>query len=442
MKKTITTVLCLMLVLVLGMTLFACGNKEEAKNEIPKKDPVSLYKADGFEKSTLKNQVSWEGINSFKSTAEIAELYKTDSAAAIAEARKTTVDFFTYAKTATWIPGDTWEFTHHADGTGPDVMNVGQVYGGLPYVGLAYSAIYRLMDFIDPETGVVNIKEAGRYQAMFGNQCAQGSYQGWSRFINSAKYGGTPSMTVANNFIRVGDYVYPDVTPNWTKSYNTVKVCEENGKQAIFESYAKVVPADGVVNYTTAGHVMMIVSEPTVVRNEDGTINGVQSYVYITDQHVRFENYTHPNGGDQCQAARYVNKKCSFDSLFEDGYIPFIYKEWLGEDPIEVPEYKYSHSGDSITLSKIFETRISSNYHLYDAYFSVYDAVGNEVLKVATHNKSASTYEIKFMKAGEVSYIWGSLEDLEKGGEYTVKVYAQSGTGARPDLWEGKLIVD
>ena len=187
---------------------------------------------------------------------------------------------------------------------------------------------------------------------------------------------------------------------------------------------------------------MMAASLPEVVRTEDGKIDGAKSYIYITDQHVQFDTYQHPDGGDNCQVANYVNRKFSFSSLVSSGYLPFIYKEWLGEDPIDVPEYKYSHSGDSIELSKIFNTKVSSNYHIYDAYFSVYDAVGNEVLKVATHNGSASEYEIKFQKIGELSYIWGSLEDLEKGGEYTVKVYAQSGTGARPDLWEGKLIVD
>ena len=450
MKKFLLTALCILLVAVTAVTFVACG-KEKVNPNDPTSD-VGIYKAKGFEKSTLQNQVSWEGINSFKSTKEIAELYKTDKAAAIAEARKVAVEFFTYAKTATWIPAEDWNFTHHSDGTGPDMMTGGQVYGGLPYVGMAASGIYRLMDFIDPETGVVDITTAGGklgtdgmaiLQKYFGNQCAQGAYQGWARFINSADYAGTPTMTVKKNFIRVGDYTYPDYTTTWTVGYNTVAVCKENGDQVMWESYAKLIPGDGVINFTSAGHVMMIVSEPVVKRNADGTIDGQQSYLYITDQHVKFETYQHPDGGDTCQYARYVERKFTFADLSAEkaGYIPFTYKEWLGEDPIEVPEYTISHSGESITIDQIYKTTITSNYHLYDIYVSVYNADGVEVFKTATHSDYASEYELKFGKVGANVATWGKLENLDPANyEYTVKIYAQSGTGERPTLWEGKLV--
>ena len=324
-------------------------------------------------------------------------------------------------------------------------MQGGQVYGGLPYVGLASSAIYRIMDFIDEETGVVDIYTAGgkdhEYQKMFGNQCANGAYQGWSRFINSAKYSGTPRMTLANVFIPVGTYTYPEYTTSWTAEYNTKAVCAENGDQTIFESYAQMIPADGFVNFTTAGHVMMLVSEPVVVRAADGKIDGAQSYVYITDQHVQFSTYQH-EGGDTCQAANYINKKMTFQSLISSGYLPFTYKEWLGEDPIEAPEYKFDYTGDSIELSKLYNVKITSNYHIYDIYAEIYDAAGNEVVKIGTHNSGASEYELKLMKVGMQAVCWGDVEKLDASKDYTVKVYLQSGTGERPTLWEGKLIVD
>ena len=446
MKKSLLTLLAILLVAVMAVALVACGG-EEAKPTVNPADPksdVGLYKADGFEKSTLKNQVSWEGINQFKSTKEIAELYKTDKATAIAEARQVAIDFFNYAKTATWIPADNWSFTHHDDGTGPDEMQGGQVYGGLPYVGLASSAIYRVMDFIDPETGVVDVLAAGgenhEIQKMFGNQCANGAYQGWSRFINSAKYSGTPRMTQLNNFIPVGDYKYPTATTtSWSTGYGTDECCKENGEQVIYASYAEMIKADGFVNFTTAGHVMMLVDTPVVVMDGD-KIDGVASYCIITDQHVKFADYQHPDGGDKCLAANYINRKMTFKQLYDSGYVPFTYQEWLGEDPIEVPEYNCKISGDSITLDKLFSTKISSNYHIYDIYFSIYNADGVEVAKVATHNAGASDYELKFQKNGETSMIWGNLDKLDPANyEYTVKVYVQSGTGERPTLWEGKL---
>ena len=449
MRKTLIALLAILLVAV---TLAACGKGEAAKSTEPKetlppkKDPVSQYKAEGFAPSTLKNQVSWEGFNQFKGTTEIAELYQTDPQAAIKEARQITVDFFNYAKTATWIPAADWNFTHHDNGTGPDMMEGGQVYGGLPYVGLGAGPIYRLMDFMDPETGVVDIIRAGgkehELQKMFGNQCAQGAYQGWCRFINSAAYGGTPSMTVINKFIPLGKYAYDETIKKWTSQYNTKAVIADNSEQTIYESYALMQPGDGVVNYTTAGHVMMIVSEPVIVRRADGTIDGQQSYVYRTDQHVQFEEYVHPDGGDQCMAARFVNVKSTFIGLRNSGYIPFTFQEWTGENPIEIPVYTFHHQGDSIKLEEIYGKKITSNYHIYDIYATVYDAAGNEVLKIGTHSDYASEYELAFMREGTQAVIWGNIHSMRVGGDYTVKISMQSGTGERPTLWEGKLIVE
>ena len=452
MKKTL---LALLAVLMVAVVLVACGGEEEKPTVNPSdpKTDVSAYTASGYEPSTLKNQVSWEGINSFKSTKDIAELYKTDKATAIAEARQIAIDFFTYAKTATWIPADNWSFAHHDNGDNTDEMTGGVVYGGLPYVGLASSAIYRIMDYIDPATGVVDITSAGgklsadgktaTLQKVFGNQCANGAYQGWCRFINSANYGGTPTMTLLNNFIPVGDYTYPEITRKWSEAYNTVAVCQDNGDQVMWASYAKLIPGDGVINFTTAGHVMMVVSEPVVVYKDDGvTIDGNQSYLYITDQHVQFNTYQHPDGGDKAQIANYVNRKFTFAALSADsaGYIPFTYKEWLGEDPIEAPEYSCSQSGETITVDQLFKTKVTSNYHIYDIYASIYNANGVEVAKIATHNDGANVMEMKFAKVGLTSVIWGDLDKLDPANyEYTVKIYMQSGTGDRPTLWEGKL---
>ena len=441
MKKSLILFLCLAL---LAIALVACGEKTVNPSD-PKTD-VSVYKAKDYEKSTLKNQVSWEGINSFKSTREIAELYKTDKDAAIKEARQIAIDFFTYAKTATWIPADTWNFTHHDNGDNPDTMTGGQVYGGLPYVGLASSAIYRLMDFIDEETGVVNIYAAGgkehELQKMFGNQCANGAYVGWCRFINSADYGGTPSMTLVRKFIPVGPYSYRADTQKWTTEYNTVQVCKDNGDQTMFQSYAALIPGDGVINFTSAGHVMMVVSDPVVVYKEGTTeIDGEQSYLFITDQHVNFSTYQHEDG-DTCQTANYIERKFTFAQLASEksGYIPFTYKEWLGEDPIETPEYTCSHTGETITVDQIYKTKFTSNYHIYDIYASIYNADGVEVAKIGTHSNGASEYKLQFTRVGITSVLWGDLNKLKPAEyEYTVKLYLQSGTGERPVLWEGKL---
>jgi hypothetical protein len=446
MKKTATVILCLLLAAALALSLAACGEKEETvatKEPIPKKDPVSQYKAEGFEKSTLKNQVSWEGINQFKTATEIAKIYETDKDTAIAEARKSVVDFFNYAKTATWIPAETWEFYHTETSAEMDVMTAGQVYGGLPYVGMAASAIYRLMDFIDEETGVVDIYSAGgpnhEWQKMFGNQCANGAYVGWARVINSCDYGVTADALAKNKYIKLGSYTYDENVSKWSENYNTTKVIEDNDANDMFESYALLKAGDGIVQWTTAGHIVMIAKDAHVERTPEGKIDPSKSYVYIIDQAKAWVPYQH-QGGDTVQVPENVDAKWTFTKLLSSVYLPFTYLEWLGEDPIEETEVTYSHTGETITIDQLFSSKVTTNYYLFDIYAQIFSSNGSEVCKIAVRSEAANTRELAFKENVFALDVWGSYEDLDPNETYTVKVYAQLGTGERPALWEGKLV--
>ena len=440
MKKTFTAILAALLV---AATFVACGETSKVNPADPTKD-VGIYKNKNGAANAMPDMVSWEGLGQFKTNDDIAKLYETDPQGAIAEARQLCVDFFRYCKTAQWTPAEEWDFTHSSDGSKPNTLHAGVVYGGLPYVGKSFSAIYRLMDFIDPETGVVDIYTAGgenhELQSMFGNQCAQGAYQGWSRFINSAKYGGTPSMVETNGFFKIGNYFYPAHTTGWKSAYGTDECCQENGRDVLFESYALMNVGDGIVNYTTAGHVVMIATKPVVIRDEaTGKIDPHQSFVTVIDQTPQWTKMNDSAGTAydyQCN----VDAKWTFETLFNGNYLPFTYKEWMGTNAIEEPSVRCSHTSETITLDQLFNTRVTSNYHIYDIYCSIYNADGIEVAKVTTHNKSASQYELKFTDTGVQSLILGDLESLDPGKyEYTAKIYTQLGTGQRPTLWEGKL---
>ena len=444
MKKTFTAILAALLV---AATFVACGETSKVNPADPTKD-VGIYKNKNGAANAMPDMVSWEGLGQFKTNDDIAKLYETDPQGAIAEARQLCVDFFRYCKTAQWTPAEEWDFTHSSDGSKPNTLHAGVVYGGLPYVGKSFSAIYRLMDFIDPETGVVDILTAGgeigpdgmaTRQSMFGNQCAQGAYQGWSRIINSAKYGGTPAMVPSNDFIPLGDYSCPSYITGWNESYNTIMCCQENGREVLFESYALMDVGDGIVQYTTAGHVVMIATKPVVERDENGKIDGTKSFVTVIDQTPTWAKMNDSNGTPYEYESN-VDAKWTFETLFAGHYLPFTYKEWLGEDPIETTTIECLHTGDTISLEQLWGTTVKCNYHIYDIYCSIYNADGVEVAKVATHNHYASEYELKFLRSGIQTVIWGDLDALDPGKyEYTAKIYAQLGTGQRPTLWEGKL---
>lgn len=438
MKKALYTLLAVLLAAVLAVSLAACGEKDtEVKG--PSED-VSIWRAEGSDYPELQNQVSWEGINSYP--------IKT-AGMDITEARKLCVDFLRYAKTATWIPSDYYgiwsDAVIHTDGSAPDrSMDGGVIYGGLPYISWATGSIYRLMDYIDTETGVVNMATAADVPLAFGNQCANGAYVGFARVINSADYGVTADMVVSEGFLRLGDYTYPDYLTSWTEGYGTPHVIDENGDQTMYESYALLKAGDGIVYWTTAGHVVMIATDAVVVRTEDGRIDPAQSYVTIIDQAVKFVPYQH-EGGDLCTIAENVDAKWSFQKLLNGEYLPFTFAEWTGADPIEETEYgitlnNQEFTADTITMDEIFKLKVTSNYYIMDLYAEFRNANGVEVYKLASRPiKSAGLKEFRFYKTGDNFECWGSEENLIEGQEYTVKIYMQLGTGERPTLWEGKL---
>ena len=438
MKKTLLILLALLLV---ATVMVACG-KETVNPNDPTSD-VSAFKAKG-EWTTINNPLSWEGINSFKSTDEIAKLYETDKDAAIKEARKVAVDFFRYAKTALWIANDDFSYWHmkdaHESGK-PENLNqsAGMVCGGVPYIYVSSGNIYRLMDYMDPANNVVNMADFKANPHLYGNQCSIGSYWGWARVINSPKYDWTQNIVETNGFPRVGDYEYDLLTPAWSDGYKTTAILEANGKDKMFECYALLKAGDGIVYYTTAGHVVMISQDAHVEYTADGKIDGAKSFVLVIDQTPTEADGVNKEG-DTYIYEKNVDSKWTFDTLFKGNYVPFTYKEFTGADPIEKVECTLSHEGETITVDQMLKLKMTSNYGISDLYVSVYNANGVEVFKAVTRATQAGRMELKFTTAANNYFKWGDETTLDPANyEYTVKVYAQLGTGDRPVLWEGKL---
>ena len=427
MKKTLTAILCLLLVAVMATALVACGEKEpEVKG--PAKD-VSLYNS-GSGYDEVLDPLSWEAINKFPIVKD---------GMTIEEGRKLVVDFFRYVKTAVWMPSDNYEYKIKSANTDNESIAGFVKYGGLPYISLASGNIYRLMDYMDPETHVVDIATAGAKPTLFGNQCSFGSYVGIGRAINSAKYSWTKGMTPANGFIKVGDYTLDDTCQNFTNGgYNTITVLEENGPEKMYEAYTGLKAGDVIVYYTTAGHVVMISEDAVVERDANGKVDPVKSYVMVIDQtpgHAQMTNAA----GDSFNYEKNVDAKWTFQKLFSGNYVPYTFAEWLGTDPLETSKTTYSHTGDTITMQQLCTSKVTSNYGITDVYASFYNAKGIEVYKMAIRAEETSVKELAIKGMGYNLDTWGSEDDLLADQEYTVKVYAQISTGERPTLWEGKF---
>ena len=94
-------------------------------------------------------------------------------------------------------------------------------------------------------------------------------------------------------------------------------------------------------------------------------------------------------------------------------------------------------------MEQLTSTKITCNYHIYDAYAEIYDSYGSEIVKLVNHSNYASNYDAQFSTTPSINDdIFGNVASLKTGGDYTVKVFVQLGTGERPTVWQGKLIVE
>lgn len=377
----------------------------------------------------IQEKLSWERLNSFPVKY---------CGMPVEEMRQLCVSFFRYAKTALWTPDSDFHYIRNGKGK-EDEMLQGTVYGGLPYIGIASGNVYRLMDYMDEETGVVDMKRATRVPRLFGNQCSIGSYWGWSRVINSARHDWTPNMVVANGFLRVGPYTYDDHRGAFTPEDNTVKICEANGEQVMYQSYAQLQPGDGLVYYTTAGHVIMC-SCNAHVEYVDGTnqIDGDNSYITIIHQAQKWLEGTSESGKNYLYKSG-VDQKMTFRKLFSDYYLPFTFAEFLGTHPIEETKCTFSVPEDSVTVSRLFTSVVTCNYGISDVYAVVRDREGKEIYRHAVRAVQANIHQQQFVRNEPNAESWGELK-LEADGEYTVEVFCQLCTGERPTVYTGKLV--
>ena len=434
--RKINVFLSVALVCALAATVLCACNKKE---ENVKKTPVSAYKSRGTYTDLGDEKLSQAGLDA---------LPKKYAGMSTQEARETVVAFWRYCKTALWIPDARYEVYMDKDGDGKEElqrwMEPGGVYAGLPYVSTATGNIYRLMDFMDPETGVVNVTEAGLNPLIFGGMCSSGCYWAWARVMNSADYRWCNDSVYSRGYLPVGPYTYDlSITRLINEGdLGTDNICQDNGAQIMFQSYANMDIADGLIAvWEKNGHTMMCSVKPYVVYESDGvTINGEESYLCVTEQGGVWDPGVSPNGIEY-QYEYSLDKKFTFQKLYDKCYIPYTFGELIGTDPIEETEISFSYSGETITQKQIFSAKVKSNYHLSDVYVYIYDEYQNEVLKHAYRIRVPSTMETKIYQEGG-TYTWGSWDNLDPNGEYTAKIEVQLGTGERPVLWEGKFIVE
>lgn len=436
MKKTIALLLTLLLLLPVAA---GCSSLEKAPLESTAEEKNEETKTETKVETETEPSVTfvYPSVTDKLSAEKIAAFPLATNDMTVEERRKLCVDFFRFSQTFAWTPDEDHDFSYTLSGkTTNKTVKQGTVYGGLPYMR-GTGNVYRIMEFYDPESGVVDMKNAAANQLYFGNQCSIGASWGWARVVNSAEYQWTQGMVASCGFIPVGEYTYDFSIPRLGNGQIlSTDVCKKNGEEVMFRSYAMLKPADGLVYYTTAGHVIMCSSDPVVVKNSDGTINGEESYITIIDQDTGWEEKTQSDGSVFLVQGS-VDQKITFAKLYKGDYIPFTFPELLGTDPIEEVSCKVNIEGDSVKRNDLPNVTVTANYYISDVHLYVYDESGEELAHKVSRVSSAGRTEVPLGASIGVSGLKKYAD-----GKHKIKITCQLGYGTCPTVWEGTLAAE
>lgn len=419
------------------LSLFSCASEENATETLEEvtesetkveKDKIPTWKPTAERK--------YEKVETPLTPERLAQIPVANSKMTIQELRQICVDYVCLSVSFQWIPNSDFEYRVVNQGASASFLE-GQLYGGIPYVNTASGNLYRVLECYDTETGIFDVTAFKNNNLLWGTACSGTACWGWQRVINSAKMTWTSGMTVKNGFIRVGDYTYNDNTELFGENnYDDCKtIAKKNGKDVMYEAYAKMKMADCLVNN---GHVRMCAQDPFVVKNEDGSINPKESYVIQCEQGLyttseKHDRYT--SDGTKYKIQGNDNYYCNFETLFQDGYLPHTFAEFLGTDPVEDAVATIEYTDQTATANDLLKCKLSANYAISHIVTTVCDAQGNQVMRYVKYmdNHFTKTYPLVAALPGN------ALQTHQTAGTNTVTLQVQLSTGQLITIYSGTL---
>ncbi len=379
LKKLIALLLCFAVV----CSFAACSNTDTADT------------TDVVETTEGKDYSAWAGL--VADPTGWLEAYKKLPVAnenmTIEELRQLCVDAFKADLTFQWAPNKDISYTYIIGGEKSVALPAGKAYSGLCYatgvVGATTGNIHKILRYYDTETGVLDVEAMGdQFMGIITSACSFGAMQGWNRAINSHTIETMSTYNATDGkIIPVGPYTYTPDTYNWDFSTSdaTTWIILSNGYETMYESYAQMLPADGLFS-SPSWHVMMCSAVPVVERNSKGKIDPEKSYLLVCEQdQVGTTGRTTPvpqSDGTPITPLGTVDNKYTFAQLAQSGYIPFTFAEFLGKDPIEPgkawmgDQFEPISNGVTISLSALAGKTVSSNYVINTAHIDVKNADG------------------------------------------------------------------
>lgn len=198
------------------------------------------------------------------------------------------------------------------------IYEAGKTYYGMIYNNCrnGFEAFCKALD----ENGVYQLEDIG-WDTAPGNSCATSIRHAWQMVCPDVEY--LYSIDMMPYYKDTGVLPVGDINWDLYDGKNTTNsIIKNTDKQVILEAYALAQPADGFMRYLdTGGHALMVTLPPVVVRDADGNINPEESFVFLTDQNNKLNEFR------EYPSSWKVDRQVSFEKAYTDGWLPVTAKE-------------------------------------------------------------------------------------------------------------------
>jgi hypothetical protein len=168
-----------------------------------------------------------------------------------------------------------------------------------------------------------------------------------------------------------------------------------------------------------------------------GRIGDDENGRYVQEKLSQFPNIDRQHlkiGGTTAYIQGGVDKVWTFTKLYNDGYVPITFGEFIGTNPVEKSVTSSSLSGlTTVTPAQLAEMTVTSNYSISHVRYSVTDKTGSEIHRqIAFPYYGLGCYEMDVAT-------WVKPEDFLPFSGERLTVTCRISTGETVTLFDGVI---
>ena len=328
------------------------------------------------------------------------------------------------------------------------VYNPDITYIGIPYKhgnGSLSSFNYMLDENGYMKDWVWDMDIRNGYDSYMGAMCSSATNMAFWQVSTTINFmSSQPSLPYyypVSGCIPVGTGWWEDVEFNTTE-HLTPQYTENCTEQEFYEVLAQTWHGDGMTNGRPAGyHTVLIATDPVVVRDQQGNIDGVKSYLL-----------THELTGDQYDdetktiTAWRIYEKNTFAKIRDDAFLPFTCQEYLTG---EVPEPECRMLDNPGGYLGMFVGTVKGNYYLEVVTLTVKDSQGNVLLEKINFPKAGKfddanvkSTSLCYIDSYDMGYFAAPLQSVQfiPGQTYSYTVQAHQAPGYDYVVFEDSFV--